>query len=125
MDFSSQGFWGIDDCPDRLFISRPRQAQGQRGTEVSRFHLSGGLQPSRRHLVDGWKRHRCLGRLRGAGDRRCHVHRRPDEARFGNQYRWLSYEPGNTAAKAMYARMDFRENGETDGDEVVAVLPLS
>ena len=38
---------------------------------------------------------------------------------------WISYDPQNTAAKALYARMGFRENGETDGDETVAVLPLA
>ncbi len=37
---------------------------------------------------------------------------------------WLSYEPENTAARALYAKFGFVENGETDGDEVVAVLPL-
>lgn len=40
-------------------------------------------------------------------------------------YCWLSYDPENTAAKTLYARMGFRENGETDGDETVAVLPLA
>ena len=40
-------------------------------------------------------------------------------------YCWLSYEPENTVAKALYTRMGFRENGETDGDEIVAVLPLT
>lgn len=35
---------------------------------------------------------------------------------------WLSYDPDNTVAKALYHRMGFRENGETDGDETVAVL---
>lgn len=38
---------------------------------------------------------------------------------------WLSYDPQNTAAKTLYARMGFRENGEKDGDEIVAVLPLA
>ena len=38
---------------------------------------------------------------------------------------WLSYMPENTAAKALYAQMGFVENGEMDGDEVVAVLPLN
>ena len=37
---------------------------------------------------------------------------------------WLSYEPDNIAAKTLYASVGFQENGETDGDEVVAVLPL-
>ena len=37
---------------------------------------------------------------------------------------WLSYEPENTAAKALYEEFGFRETGETDGDEVVAVLKL-
>ena len=36
----------------------------------------------------------------------------------------ISYDPQNTVAKKLYARMGFRENGETDGDETVAVLPL-
>ena len=37
---------------------------------------------------------------------------------------WLSYEPENTSAKALYAKFGFVENGETDGDELVAVLKL-
>ena len=40
------------------------------------------------------------------------------------KYIWLSYEPENTAAKALYGSIGFRENGETDGDEIVAVLKL-
>ena len=38
---------------------------------------------------------------------------------------WISYDPQNTAAKTLYTRMGFRENGEMDGDETVAVLPLT
>lgn len=38
---------------------------------------------------------------------------------------WISYDPQNTAAKTLYARMGFRENGEMDGDETVSVLPLT
>ncbi len=34
---------------------------------------------------------------------------------------WLSYEPGNAAAKALYAGFGFRETGEYDGDEMIAV----
>ncbi len=37
---------------------------------------------------------------------------------------WLSYEPENTAAKSLYESFGFRENGETDGDEIVSVLEL-
>ena len=37
---------------------------------------------------------------------------------------FISCDPQNTVAKKLYARMGFRENGETDGDETVAVLPL-
>ncbi len=37
---------------------------------------------------------------------------------------WLSYEPENTAAKALYASFGFVENGEMCGDEIVAVLQL-
>lgn len=37
---------------------------------------------------------------------------------------WLSYEPENEAARALYAQFGFRETGERDGDEVVAVLKL-
>ena len=40
------------------------------------------------------------------------------------EYCWLSYEPENTTAKALYASFGFRETGEWDGDEVIAVLPL-
>ena len=34
---------------------------------------------------------------------------------------WLSYEPENTAAKALYASFGFRETGEFDGEEMIAV----
>lgn len=37
---------------------------------------------------------------------------------------WLSYEPENEAAKALYHAAGFRETGEMCGDEVVAVLRL-
>lgn len=37
---------------------------------------------------------------------------------------WLSYEPENTGAKALYYSRGFRENGEVCGDETVAVLKL-
>jgi diamine N-acetyltransferase len=36
----------------------------------------------------------------------------------------LSYQPANTAAAALYAGIGFVETGETEGDEVVARLPL-
>lgn len=41
-----------------------------------------------------------------------------------SDYCWLSYEPENSAAKALYASFGFQETGETDGDEVIAVLKL-
>lgn len=37
---------------------------------------------------------------------------------------WLSYEPDNEEARKLYAKFGFRETGEMDGDEVVAVLKL-
>lgn len=40
------------------------------------------------------------------------------------EYCFLSYEPENKAAKKLYNSFGFRENGELDGEEVVAVLPL-
>jgi diamine N-acetyltransferase len=36
----------------------------------------------------------------------------------------LSYEPENEVARALYHSCDFEENGEMDGDEIVAVLKL-
>ena len=39
-------------------------------------------------------------------------------------YCWLSYEPENTGAKALYNSMGFFENGEMCGEEIVAVLKL-
>jgi len=39
-------------------------------------------------------------------------------------YCWLSYEPENTAAKALYASFGFRETGEWDGEEIIAALKL-
>lgn len=35
-----------------------------------------------------------------------------------------SYHPDNEAARKLYASFGFAENGETDGDEIVAVLKL-
>lgn len=37
---------------------------------------------------------------------------------------WLSYEPENNAAKALYHSAGFSENGEMCGEEIVAVLKL-
>ena len=39
-------------------------------------------------------------------------------------YCWLSYEPENEAAKSLYSKFGFAENGEMDGEEVIAVLKL-
>ncbi len=41
------------------------------------------------------------------------------------EYCWLSYEPENAAAKALYAAFGFTETGEWDGDEVIAALKLN
>ena len=35
-----------------------------------------------------------------------------------------SYEPENGAPRALYRSFGFREKGETDGEEIVAGLPL-
>ena len=40
------------------------------------------------------------------------------------EYCWLSYEPENAAAKALYASFGFTETGERDDDEIIAVLKL-
>ena len=40
------------------------------------------------------------------------------------EFCWLSYEPENVAAKKLYASFGFRETGEWDGKEAVAVLKL-
>lgn len=40
------------------------------------------------------------------------------------EYCSLSYEPENEVAKKLYASFGFVENGEMDGDEVLAVLKL-
>ncbi len=37
---------------------------------------------------------------------------------------WLSYEPENEAARNLYHSLGFVENGETCGNEIVAVLSL-
>ena len=39
-------------------------------------------------------------------------------------YCWLSYEPENRVARRLYASFGFVETGETDGDELIAVLKL-
>ncbi|MBQ9828170.1 MAG: GNAT family N-acetyltransferase [Lachnospiraceae bacterium] len=40
------------------------------------------------------------------------------------EYCALSYEPENTVAAKLYHSFGFEENGEMDGDEIVAVLKL-
>ena len=39
-------------------------------------------------------------------------------------YCWLSYEPENEVARSLYHQFGFVENGETDGEEIVAVRRL-
>ena len=40
------------------------------------------------------------------------------------EYCWLSYEPENETAKKLYAKYGFAENGDMDGEELIAVLKL-
>ncbi|MBP5208759.1 MAG: GNAT family N-acetyltransferase [Clostridia bacterium] len=40
------------------------------------------------------------------------------------EYCFLSYEPENEVAAKLYRSFGFEENGELDGDEIVAVLKL-
>lgn len=40
------------------------------------------------------------------------------------EYCWLSYEPENITAKKLYHSFGFVENGDMDGDEVIAILRL-
>lgn len=40
------------------------------------------------------------------------------------KYCWLSYEPENIDAKALYYKFGFKENGDMSGDEVVAICPI-
>ena len=40
------------------------------------------------------------------------------------EYVWLSYEPENETARALYHSFGFRETGEQDGTETVAALLL-
>ena len=42
----------------------------------------------------------------------------------GAQYCWLSYEPENAVARELYHSCGFRETGEMDGEEVIAVIEL-
>ncbi|MBE6936101.1 MAG: GNAT family N-acetyltransferase [Ruminococcaceae bacterium] len=37
---------------------------------------------------------------------------------------WLSYEPENVVARCLYREFGFRETGEMDGDEIIAVRSL-
>lgn len=41
-----------------------------------------------------------------------------------SDYCWLSYEPDNRVAKDLYMSVGFEENGEMDGEEIVAVIRL-
>ena len=40
------------------------------------------------------------------------------------EYCWLSYEPENEAARQLYRLFGFSETGDTDGEELIAVLRL-
>lgn len=40
------------------------------------------------------------------------------------EYCWLSYEPENDVAATLYSSFGFKETGEMDGEEVIAVLGL-
>ena len=40
------------------------------------------------------------------------------------EYCWLSYEPENETAKNLYAKYGFKENGDKDGEEIIAILKL-
>jgi len=40
------------------------------------------------------------------------------------EYCVLSYEPENVVAKKLYASLGFEENGDMEGDEIIAVLKL-
>ncbi|MFV0399722.1 MAG: GNAT family N-acetyltransferase [Oscillospiraceae bacterium] len=40
------------------------------------------------------------------------------------EYCWLSYEPENVGAKALYTSFGFRESGEVCGGEIVSVVKL-
>ena len=40
------------------------------------------------------------------------------------EYCEISYEPENEAARKLYCSLGFKENGEMDGDEIVAVMKL-
>ena len=40
------------------------------------------------------------------------------------EYCWLSYEPENKVAKALYESFGFVETGDVDGEELIAVLKL-
>ena len=40
------------------------------------------------------------------------------------EYCWLSYEPGNEAARRLYRSFGFEETGGTDGEELIAALKL-
>lgn len=40
------------------------------------------------------------------------------------EYCWLSYEPENQIASQLYHSFGFIETGETDGEELIAILKL-
>ena len=40
------------------------------------------------------------------------------------EYCWLSYEPENKVAKALYESFGFIETGDMDGEEIIAALKL-
>lgn len=41
-----------------------------------------------------------------------------------SKYCWLSYEPENQVAAALYSSFGFKETGDMDGEELIAVLEL-
>lgn len=40
------------------------------------------------------------------------------------KYCYLSYDPGNQIAKRLYESMGFRETGDKDGDELIAIKKI-
>ena len=40
------------------------------------------------------------------------------------KYCWLSYEPENKVAADLYSSFGFKETGDMDGEELIAVLEL-
>ena len=76
--------------PGEGFGNRDRQAKRDSPSEISGFCLWGWLWIFKGYFIHGWRRHWCVGGLRGKAGGRGHVYCWLPETGFGNQdFDWM------------------------------------